>query len=199
MASKFGATPPHGSLGLQPCTAVNSSPEMFTPRSCTVLPLPSTSLLPLLFTDSELVVDEPELLLDELELPPEELLLEELDELDLPPEELLELLEELDLPPEELLLELELELELELDPPEELPDVALSAPTMLTLAALVCPRLPRPPLDSATEKFFVPLNCGEVLTGIVKLLPAVSPALQLSAPEVAVKFTPALAVPLNVP
>src|SRR5580700_3745487 len=62
---QFGIVPSQV-LTVPPCTPTNSSPLMLAPRSCSDLPLPSMSLLPLTVTARE----PPELEPPELE-PPE--------------------------------------------------------------------------------------------------------------------------------
>src|SRR5580692_132118 len=66
---QLGIVPPQV-LTLPPCTPTNSSPLMLAPRSCSDLPLPSLSLLPLTVTAREPPdLEPPELEPPELEVP----------------------------------------------------------------------------------------------------------------------------------
>jgi hypothetical protein len=151
----------------------SSNPDIFTPRSCTVAPLPLTSRLPLTAIENALV-PELELELPELELEPLEL---ELVLLDFEPE----LLELEPVAPELELVLLELELEL-VDAPElELAAVVLAR---VTVADVGEPRVAAPETETrlTPKSLLVPL----ALTGTTIVLGELSPSAQANVPLVGV-------------
>src|ERR1017187_2751491 len=147
--------PPHGSP--RPRMLHSSTPDIVTPRSCTVAPLPLTSRLPLTAIENALV-PELELELPELELEPLEL---ELVLLDFEPE----------------LLELELEL---VDAPEL--ELAAVVPARVTGADVGEPR----GAAAATETRLTPksLLVPLALTGTTIVLAELSPSAQVNMPLV---------------
>ena len=148
---------PHGSP--LPRMLDSSNPDITTPRSWTVAPLPLTSRLPLTAIENALV-PELELELPELELEPLEL---ELVLLDFEPE----------------LLELELEL---VDAPElELAAVVLAR---VTVADVGEPRVAAPATETRLKpkSLLVPL----ALTGTTIVLGELSPSAQANMPLVGV-------------
>src|ERR1019366_6779347 len=193
MKASFGIVPdevpkpenPHG-LPL-PRMLDSSNPDIFTPRSCTVAPLPLTSRLPLTAIENALV-PELELELELPELEPEPLELElvlpdfepELLELEpVAPELELVLLELelvlLDFEPE--LLELELEL---VDAPEL--ELAAVVPARVTVADVGEPRVAAPATETrlTPKSLLVPL----ALTGTTIVLAELSPSAQVNMPLV---------------
>jgi hypothetical protein len=145
MALQLGDCPPQGSEGAHPCAATNSSALAFTPRSCRVLPEPSTRWLPETFTTSaeEPVETDEELL---------ELLLEAL----LEDEELLELLELLE--DEELL---------EMETPEVLPVEAVKLLETVKVDPLKPQWLPLPTAMSPVLASFGTVTLTDVLLTFV--------------------------------
>src|ERR1035441_5062487 len=172
MNASFGIRPdevptpgnPHG-LPL-PRMLDSSNPDIFTPRSCTVAPLPLTSRLPLTAIENALV-PELELELVLLDFEPELLELEPV-----APELELVLL---DFEPE--LLELELEL---VDAPEL--ELAAVVPARVTVADVGEPRVAAPATETrlTPKSLLVPL----ALTGTTIVLAELSPSAQVNMPLV---------------
>src|ERR1019366_4660404 len=174
MKASFGIVPdevpkpenPHGSP--LPRMLDSSNPDIFTPRSCTVAPLPLTSRLPLTAIENALV-PELELELVLLDFEPELLELEPV-----APELELVLLE---LEPERLELELEL-----VDAPEL--ELAAVVPARVTVADVGEPRVAAPATETrlTPKSLLVPL----ALTGTTIVLGELSPSAQANVPLVGV-------------